>query len=94
MKRPVYVLAFIITIIVALAIAQVSIANQLSTTGAELGTLQQEVDTYKRENAVLQQELLEASSFTTLSKQAEDLGFIDAKVQISLTEPLPLALNQ
>jgi cell division protein FtsL len=94
MKRPVYLLIFILTIVIGLAIAQASIANQLSTTGAQLAALQTDVDNYKRENIVLQEQLLEASSFTNISEEAEKLGFVDAKVQISLSEPLPLALKQ
>ena len=74
--------------------AQVSTANQISTTGAELGALQQQVDNYKRENTILQEQLLEASSLTSIAGAAAQLGFIDAKTQISFTAPLPLALKQ
>jgi|GEM_PF-788871 len=94
MKRPTYLIIFIFVTIMGLAIAQVSTANQISTTGAELGALQQQVDDYKRQNTILQEQLLEASSLTNIAGTAAQLGFVDAKTQISLTAPVPLALKQ
>lgn len=91
MKRPVYVIIFIFITIIGLAIAQVSVANQISTTGAELAKLQTEVDDYKRQNTILQEELLAVASFTNISETAEKLGYVEAKSQVSLTAPLPLA---
>ena len=80
--------------ILGLGIAQVSLSNQLSTTGVELSQVQQKVDDFKRENTILEQQVLEASSFTNISDKAEKLGFVEAKTQVSLTAPLPLALKQ
>lgn len=91
MKRPIYVIIFIFVTILGLGIAQISTANQISTTGAELAALQREVDTYERENTILEEELLEAASFTNISKQAEKLGYAEVKTSVSLTAPLPLA---
>jgi cell division protein FtsL len=94
MKRPVYLIIVIFITIVGLAIAQVSVANQISTTGAELAALQTEVDEYKRQNTVLQEELLAAASFTTIAEQAEELGYEQVKNRLTLSESLPLALKQ
>lgn len=94
MKRPVAVIIFIFVTIIGLGIAQISMANQISTTGAELADLQREVDIYERENTVLEEELLQASSFTNIAEKAKKLGFVESKTQVSLTAPLPLALKQ
>jgi len=94
MKRPTYIIIFILVTIVGLAIVQISTANQISTTGSELSALQQQVDDYKRENTYLQEQLLEASSLTTIEGTAEKLGFVEAKTEMSLTAPLPLALKE
>lgn len=91
MKRPIYVIIFIFVTILGLGIAQISIANQISTTGAELAQLQEEVDAYERENTILEEELLELASLTNISEKAEQLGFIEAKNQVALTNNLPLA---
>lgn len=94
MKRPAYLIIFIFVTIVGLAIAQVSVANQISTTGAELALLQKEVDEYKRQNTILQEELLAVASFTTISEQAKAMGYEQIKTQLTLSESLPLALKQ
>lgn len=94
MRRPVYLLTGMCITILGLGIAQVSLSNQLSTAGVELAKVQQQVDNYKRENTILEEEVLAASSFTNISAKAEKLGFIEAKTNISLTNPLPLALKQ
>jgi cell division protein FtsL len=94
MKRPVFLIIFIFVTILGLGIAQISMANQISTTGSELASLQNEVDKYERENTILEEELLEASSFTNISKKAKELGFAESRTQVSLTAPLPLALKQ
>lgn len=93
MKRPVYVIIFIFVTIVGLALWQVGMANEISTTGAELAAVQSQVDDYKRQNTILREELLAVSSFTNISEQAEKLGFVQSKTSISLNTPLPLALR-
>ena len=94
MKRPIYIITGIFITILGLGIAQISMANQISTTGAELASLQQEVDNYQRENSTLEEDLLEASSLINISEKAEQLGFVEVKTTVALTETLPLALKQ
>lgn len=94
MKRPTFIIIFIFATIIALAIAQVSMANQISTTGAELANLQSQVDDYKKENMFLKEQLLTAASFTNITEQAEKSGFVEAKTQLTLIEQSPLALKQ
>lgn len=94
MKRPVYVIIFIFVTILGLSIAQISVSNQISTAGSELAALQHEVETYERENTILEEEVLTASSFTNISEKAEKLGYVEVKTSVSLTAPLPLALKQ
>lgn len=91
MKRPVYVIIFIFVTIFGLCIAQISVANQISTTGAELAALQQEIDEYERQNTILEEEVLTASSLTNISEKAEELGFVEVKNQVALSNNLPLA---
>lgn len=91
MKRPVYLIIFIFVTILGLEIAHISVVNQISTTGAELADLQEEIDNYERENTILEEELLAAASFTNISEKAEQLGFVEVKNQVALTNTLPLA---
>lgn len=94
MKRPVAIIIFTFVIIIGLSIVQVSVSNQLSTTGTELATIEQEIDQYKRENTQLQEKVLVASSFTNISEKAKRRGFVSSKSLVYLTTPPPLALKQ
>lgn len=94
MKRPVAIIIVVFVIIIGLSIVQVSVANQLSTTGTELATLEQQIDQYKRENTQLQENVLVASSYTNISERAKKRGFVSSKSMVYLTTPPPLALKQ
>ncbi len=94
MKRPTFVIISIFVTIIGLALWQVGVANEMSTTGAELAQIQAQVDNYKRENTILQEQLLSASSLTTISLEAEKMGYVEASQPIALDAPLPLALKQ
>jgi cell division protein FtsL len=93
MKKPVIIIAFIFTIIIGLSLVQINLSNQISTAGTELAKLEQQVAEYKRQNIVLKEQVLEASSLTNISKKAETLGFAPTKSQVYLNTPLPLALR-
>lgn len=93
MKRPFLVIVFIIMIIVGLAIGQVAVSNRLSTAGIELENLQNETAMYKKENTLIEEKILEASSLQNLSKKAKSIGFVPVRSQVYLTNPLPLALK-
>lgn len=80
-------------VVIGLALVRVMMSNMLSTNGAELSKLQAEVVTYKRENALLKERVLAASSLTTIAKKAEEQGYIVSS-QTSLSNQLPLALKQ
>lgn len=94
MKRPVLFIIFILTIIAGLSLAQIGVANQVSTTGAELATLQNKVSDLKRENSILQEEILDASSFTNISEKADKLGFAVVRSEVYLTTSTALAMGQ
>lgn len=94
MKKPLYLISFMIMIIITLSIVRVGVINSIATTGAELTKVQSELDVYKKQNLVLEETYLELSSLTNLEKKAKRLGFVEAKSPVYLTAPLPLALNQ
>ena len=94
MKRPTYIIIFMLTLIAGLTLAQIGVANQVSTTGAELATLQNKVVDIQRENSVIQEQILEASSFTNLSEKADKLAFVPSSSQVVLNPALPLAYKQ
>lgn len=91
MKKPLVFIGFNIAIIIALSLVQVIVSNNISTTGIELGKLQQEIDTLKKKNAVLHEEVLISSSLTTIASHAAEMGFEDSKTPIVLSNDVPLA---
>ena len=93
MKRPTYIIIFIALIIVGLSLAQIGVANKISTTGSELALLQNKVADLKRENAVLQEEILTAASLTNISNEADKLGFAVSKSEVYLSTSVPLAMR-
>lgn len=91
MKKPVL---FISLIIVILSIVQIIVSNNLSTKGVLLGKLEDEIKAYKKENYLIREKLLLASSFTNIASKAGSLGFVDDKSQIVLSPSLVLAVKQ
>jgi hypothetical protein len=94
MKRPIFVILSIVSIVICLAIVQVGVSNQIATTGAGLVALQKELTQYKQENILLQEQVLKASALTTIEEEAEKRGFVAVKNPVHLSTPLPLALKQ
>lgn len=91
MKRTRRLISFIFVIIILLSVVRVSIENSISTTGIELMSLQERLDSYKKENSQLEERYLTDSSLTNISKKAQKTGFIEAKNAVYLSTPLPLA---
>ena len=94
MKKPTLIITTLFISIVVLSIARIALVNSISTTGTELASLQTELQEYKKQNELLKERYLEESSLTNLEKKAEKLGFVEAKSQLPLTAPLPLARRQ
>ncbi len=94
MKKPLLLIIFFIGIIMALSTVQVGTSSKLSTTGIELEKLQAQINQYKKENMILEEKVLEASALINVSKKAKELGFVQSKSQIYLSNPLPFALKQ
>lgn len=76
--------------LVLLFVLQAGVSSSVATVGVEYAKLKSEIDVYKKENAILQEKLLSAASFTVIAEKAEKDGFIPTPEQMTLT-PLPLA---
>ena len=91
MNRPAIFIAINIAIIVGLSVVQVVVANSISTTGIELSKIQQDIASLKKQNAILHENVLTASSFTQIASRASEMGFEEGKSTLVISEPLPLA---
>lgn len=94
MTKPLLILGFLFTVIIALSLAHVVVSNSLSTTGIVLSKLEKQIDKYKKENALLSEYVLTQSSFTEIASQAAEMGFVHAKSQVYLSSPLPIAVHR
>ncbi len=63
----------------------------LSTTGIELDNLQTDLTKYKKQNTILQEQILQASSLDHIASAAATLGFVSEKSPVVIDAPLPLA---
>lgn len=94
MRRPTLFIIFILTIIIGLSLAQIGVANKVATTGSQLAILQNKVADLKRENSILQEQILSIASLTNISEKAHTLGFVTTKSEVYLNTALPLAMKQ
>ena len=93
MKKPILFITLIIFIIVGLSIVQVTVSNSLTTTGIELGKIEEAITTYRKENIKLNEKVLTMSSYDMIASKAADMGFVEEKSHIVITAPLPIAAN-
>lgn len=91
MKNLIYFTFPLFTIIVCLSLVHIIVANILSTTGVELDLLQSELIKYHKENTLLREKVLMDTSLTKIASTAAELGFVDAKANIYLSENVPIA---
>lgn len=94
MKKPFLFLGSLFLLILLLSVVQVIVSNRLSTTGMALGKLQDDISQYKKENAILREKVLVASSLDHIASAAAELGFTQTKSYVFLSAPLPIALQR
>lgn len=90
MKQPIILIAANIIFILMLTLIQVIVANSLSTTGIELGEVQEKISAYKKKNAILHEQVLTASSLSSIASQASEMGFQEIKTSVVVADQ-PLA---
>lgn len=93
MKKTGLFITSLVLIIIVLSVVQVVVSNRLSTTGIELSSLQNDLKTYKKENSILSEKILIASSFVNIDAIAKDSGFVKNKSVLFVSTPLPIALR-
>lgn len=76
MRKPYLLIIFLISLTVVLSVIKAAVYNRLSTSGVFVGKLEDEIDYYKTQNAILSQKLLSFSSLTHIANKAIELGFV------------------
>lgn len=93
MKKSSFVILAFIGIIILLSIVQGAVSNKISTKGVMVGTIEEQVNYYKTDNAILSEKLLSYSSLRNILLKATDAGFEQKRKQIVLSSSVPLAVR-
>lgn len=87
------ILKILIVTLFVLAIGRVVVSNLISTSGVELGKLDEEIAILKTQNDSLREELFSKESFENIASEAAKIGFTDNAQNFVLTSPPPVALR-
>lgn len=93
MKKPYIIIAFLLGLTISLSIGKAFLHNTLSTSGIFVSKAEQEISFYKTQNAILSEELLTASSLTSIVEKAESSGFTNENALMILKSSRPLAVR-
>lgn len=85
------ILKFLVIAAIVLAIGRVVVSNVISTSGVQLGKMNEKIAVLRTENDSLKEELFSKSSLENIASEAAKLGFTDKKESFVLTSPLPIA---
>lgn len=95
MKKPALIITFLIGIIISLSIIKAIVYNRLSTSGVFVGEVEEEINFYKTQNAILSEKLLTLSSLTNIKDRAKKEGFTNERTLFMvLKTSKPLAVRQ
>lgn len=79
LQKPDYLVFFLAGMVMVMECVNVFIQVQLSTTGIELYTLQEQVKEIKRQNALIQEQILQKRALTTIAQEAKKQGFVEVR---------------
>lgn len=94
MKKPILLITILVLIIISLFGVRAFVSNRLSTSGVELGKIQEETNSYKTKNFILSEEIYTLSSLNRIASLSAKLGFSENTANYSLTKDRPIAFRQ
>ena len=94
MKKPALIIFIQIFVILTLTVIRVSVTNRISTSGIEVASIEQSIDSIKKENLILQEKLLTLSSYTEIASHAAEVGFVSNKTNFAISSTVPVAIKQ
>lgn len=93
MKKPYTVITILLGLVIVLSVGRVFMHNMLSTSGIFVSRAEQEINSYKTQNAILSEELLTASSLTSIAQKAQETGFTDENTLMVIKTSSSLAVK-
>jgi len=93
MRKCYIVIIFLLGLVITLSMANAALHNMLSTSGIFVNNVEQEINSYKTQNAILSEELLTASSLTNIIEKANVSGFTSENTLMVIKASRPLAVR-
>ncbi|MDP2586093.1 MAG: hypothetical protein Q8P29_04410 [Candidatus Levybacteria bacterium] len=93
MKKAYILIIILLGLVFSLAIGKAILQNTLSTSGIFISKVEKEINFYKTQNAILSEELLIASSLTTIIEKAHQSGFASGNTLMIIKTSRPLAVR-
>lgn len=94
MERYKLTIKLLIFVMLVLAGTRVVVSNTISTSGVELGEINEKIAVVRLENNSLSEKLFFQSALTSIASEAAKLGFTKNRENFVLTNPLPIAARQ
>lgn len=93
MKKSNFVIVILLGLVIALSVGKAVLHNALSTSGVFVSKAEAEINFYKTQNTILSEELLAASSLTSIIEKAKESGFTNENTLMVLKTSRPLAVR-
>lgn len=93
MKKPFFILAMLFLTIGILFGARSFASTRITTSGLELGEIQEQTSYYKTQNAILREKIFSLSSLNHVSETAEKVGFVESKSTFAVGGARPIAIR-
>ena len=91
MKKSFGIIGFLILITFTLTFTRTVVLNSVATAGPLLSKVNNDLNYYKTENALLNERVYIKSSLNEVAFRAEKMGFVDQKTGFSLTNAISIA---
>lgn len=93
--RKIFTISILLLVLVAVITqaARIFISNTSALQSIEVTKIKSEISKLSEKNMALEADVLEYSSYATISSRAAELGFTSNKNIVSVYDPIPLALK-
>lgn len=93
MKKPYFIIIFLLGITAFLSMGKAILQNTMSVSGVFVSQTEQGISYYKTQNAILSEKLLTESSLVAIAEKANKSGFTNRNDLMVLKTSIPLAVK-
>ncbi len=93
-KKPIFAVLLLTIIIGVLVGVRSIVSSRITTSGVELGKIQDQTASLKTQNTLLKEKIFSLSSLTHVSEAAAKEGFVEGKGAFAVSGQRPIARKQ